>query len=80
MERDKSDSRLKPVEYHTTVCEKMLAVTSGILIGGSIGIDFVFPGTGQALAASMFCLGVPVSILGWIKTENKKPGMTKSEE
>lgn len=32
---------------------------------------------GKTIATSMFCLGVPVGILGWISTENEKEGKTK---
>ncbi len=69
---------LKPGDYHTTVSEKILAGVSGAMIGGAIGIDIFLPGFGK-IATSIFCLGVPVGILGGLIT-TEKAGWNSSDE
>lgn len=46
-------SELKSDEYRLAGRRKALAVVSGVLIGGGIGIDAVFPGHGIEIASTV---------------------------
>lgn len=47
------EKQLKPGEYHPTRNQKALAVVSGALIGGGIGMDIAFPGHGIEFASTV---------------------------